>query len=127
MAKDRTPETIPMKANEESEVGTETFSIDTLFNAATVKESESGVYANHARFSITGNEIVVDFYLISSAFKKGEKPKSIHVKRVLLPVGLGKGFATGLANAIANFENTTGIEIPNQRDKLENDVIEIWK
>jgi hypothetical protein len=86
------------------------------------------IYANYAQFgvSINGNELLIDFYRVEP--KPGTAAVSaIFLQRAIIPAGLGKGFAIGLANTIDQVERATGITIPNQRHPLPEDTMKIWE
>lgn len=93
------------------------------------KESDTAprIYANHVRFSVNSNEIIIDLYRIESEFATAETPQAFLLQRVFIPHGLGKGFATALANAIARFEKAIGTNFPNNREPDPEDIINIWK
>jgi hypothetical protein len=96
-----------------------------------VDSSSPPVYANHAQFGIgvNGNEIVIDFYRIEHKPGVSSQPSvsAIFLQRIIIPVGLGKGFVVGLANLIDGFERTTGITIPNQRKPNPDDTMGLWE
>ena len=86
------------------------------------------VYSNHAQFVIINNELFLDFYFIEpSKPEYKDTPMATLVSRIAVPVGMAKGIATGLANAIDNHEKILKLTIPNQRGKQPGDGIEIWK
>ncbi|MDP2965234.1 MAG: hypothetical protein Q8N39_04240 [Pelolinea sp.] len=86
------------------------------------------VYSNHAQFVIINNELFLDFYLIEPAKPEYTgTPAATLVSRIAVPIGMAKGIATGLANAIDRSEKSLKIKIPNQRGKHPGDSIEIWK
>lgn len=85
------------------------------------------IYANHAQFGINLNEIFIDFYRIEPDPADGTRPVGTFLQRVIVPIGLGKGFASGMANLVDGFEKATGMEVPNNRKRFEDDTIDIWK
>jgi hypothetical protein len=103
------------------------YPVSELFTSAQSIVTGPGLYANQAHFSVTQNEIIMDFYVIGPSTTGETKPELIRVQRILLPNGIGKGFVTGLANAIAKYEKIMNIILPNQRGKVEGDEIELWK
>lgn len=108
---------------------TVTLSIDQIIENSDIKDLDIGLFANHARFHIGNTEIILDFYRLSpeGAGIESGNYKATLLQRVLIPLSLGKGFATGLANAIASFETGTGKSLPLDRPTQETDEIEIWK
>ncbi len=100
-----------------------TFDVRKLVEKAQI--SCESVFANQAFFSITSNEAYLDFYLIEPSKPISDTPNVQLVARVILPVGVVKGVATGLANAIAMQEKIIG-KIPNQREAQPGDTIKIW-
>jgi hypothetical protein len=109
------------------EPGVVKFVIRDLLDSAQSLVTGPGLYANEARFSVSQNEIIIDFYAIGPSARAIKEPEPIHIQRILLPIGIGKGFVTGLANSIARFEKALNVTLPNPRGKTEDDIIEIWK
>lgn len=83
-------------------------------------------YSNHVKIGITSNEIILDFYLLTFKSEEGLKPTAIPIQRINLPIGLGKGLATAIANVIATFEADNMTTINNQREAQPEDKIVIW-
>jgi hypothetical protein len=92
-----------------------------------IDKSSPTIYANHAQFGMTGNEIFVDFYRLEPNPGVTPTPSAYFVQRIIIPVSLGKGFAVGLANLIDGFERSSGIAIPNNRAPDPQDTIRIWE
>lgn len=84
------------------------------------------LYANHAQVSITANELFLDFYYISPKLSEPTKPVAKLIQRVVVPIGLGKGFTSAIANVIANFEAANNITLPLSREPQEEDRINLW-
>lgn len=82
------------------------------------------LYANHAQFVISDKEVLIDLYFVG--FSYNAKVEAVFLQRVVIPHTLAKGFATGLANAIASYESGQGVILPNQRQPLSDDKITIW-
>jgi hypothetical protein len=96
-----------------------------IFKNANVVDSPD-IYANHAQFTITVNEIIIDLYKIFPDHKSKIGVSSERLQRVFIPHSLGKGFVEGLANAIQNYQDDTGNQLVNNREKTENDKIKVW-
>jgi hypothetical protein len=84
------------------------------------------VYANHAQFSVNPNEIFIDLYRLEPEPSDTSNVQAFLIQRVVIPLGLAKGFATGLANAVAVLEKTLGIKLPLHRTPDPDDTIKIW-
>ncbi len=91
-----------------------------------IENAPPPIYANHAEFSINPHDIVIDFIRIEPTRSGTGKIQAVLVQRIMIPLGLGKGFATGLANLIAGFESALGVKIPSHRSRMKEDTIEIW-
>lgn len=86
------------------------------------------LYANHAQFSMTTHEIIIDLFKISPV--PGSNPqhvKSEYLQRIFIPHSLGKGFATALANIIDSYERDNNVQVQNNRTPPKEDTIVIWK
>lgn len=101
--------------------------LETILNT-TIPTDRPEIYANHAQVVVTANEIIIDLFELSPMLKdKYQKITAIHMQRILLPLSLGKGFATAIANTIAAFEADNGFILPNNRTPDPDDKIVIWK
>lgn len=87
------------------------------------------IYANHAQFVVTDNEIVIDLFKLSPENKPENQPQvdAVRVQRILLPHSLGKGFVNALANAIVMYEENSGNHLPNNRGRRDTDKVNVWK
>jgi len=94
---------------------------------AQVKRDQPPVYANHAQISMTNNEIFLDFFRIDPLVEGGVSVEAVHVNRVIIPHSLGKGFATAIANVIAQYEEDHGTKVPNFRVPEGSEKIKIWE
>lgn len=97
-----------------------------MANALPEKDGLQTQLANHVQFNINQNEIYIDFYRFEPPYAPNGEPKSFHVQRIAIPNAMGKGFAVGMANLVANFEKITGTELPLQRERKPEDEITIW-
>lgn len=104
--------------------GVQTLNISTLISKAIDRSSGQYLYANHAQFTVTDKEINLDFYFVGVS--PTSEIEASFIQRIVIPHVLGKGFTTGLANAIASFESGQNIILPNQRQPLPDDKITIW-
>jgi hypothetical protein len=100
--------------------------LNSVIKAAKNQEDAPRLYANHATFSITMNEIHIDLYRIEPNEADSRKIKAVMLQRLIIPIGLAKGFATALANLIAGYEKITGLKIPNNRTRDESDAFVLW-
>lgn len=98
-----------------------------LLEKAQDRRETSIAYANHAQFSVNINEIFIDLYQLGPRPGDPSKIEVVLTQRVVIPVSLGKGFATGLANLIAGLERETGKLVPNNREPDPDDTIVIWE
>src|SRR5215213_10323930 len=80
-------------------------------NAKDLRETPF-IYANHAQFSINPNEVFMDFYNLQPEANDPSNVQALFIQRVVLPIGLAKGFATGLSNLIASYEKAMDINVP---------------
>lgn len=103
---------------------TQVVNAQSLVSKAIDKSTGVPLYANHAQFLMTDKEISIDFYFIGLSHQA--KVEAIFVQRIVVPLVLGKGFATGLANAIANYELGVNVTLPNLRSPFPEDKITIW-
>src|SRR4030067_1929474 len=89
------------------EQGTQTVNLVELIENAVDRSSGQYLYANHAQFTVTDKEVNLDFYFV------GVSPtatiEASFTQRIVIPHALAKGFATGLANAIASYEAGQGV------------------
>ena len=99
-------------------------SVASLINKAVDKSSGVPLYANHAQFLITDKEICIDLYFMGLTHQA--KAEAVFLQRVVIPLVLGKGFATGLANAIASYESGESVIIENKRPPSSDDKVTIW-
>jgi hypothetical protein len=84
------------------------------------------IYANHAQFSVNPNEIFIDLYRLEPEPGEAGNIQAFLLQRVVIPLGLAKGFATGLANIVAGVEKALGIVVPLNREPDPEDTIKIW-
>ncbi len=103
---------------------TQMVNAQSLVSKAIDKSTGLPIYANHAQFLMTDKEICIDFYFIGLSHQS--KIEAIFTQRIIVPLVLGKGFATGLANAIANYELGENVTLPNLRSPFPEDKITIW-
>jgi hypothetical protein len=92
---------------------------------AKVKELGPSTYSNHMQCLITSHEIFLDFYSVTPN-PNADNVEVKHVQRIILPLDLGKGTATALANVIAIYEEDHHITLPSSRSPQEDDKITIW-
>jgi hypothetical protein len=91
------------------------------------KSSENPViYSNHVQIALSNVELFLDFFSMGPSLTDPTKPMITHMQRVILPVQLGKGLATIIANAVAAFEEANNITLPTSREPDPNDKIKIW-
>jgi hypothetical protein len=83
-------------------------------------------YSNHAQITVSANEMVIDFYTLEESIRHDGERMASHTQRVILPLSIGKGLASALANVVAAYEDATGTTLPNLRRKEEYDKITIW-
>jgi hypothetical protein len=76
---------------------------------------------------VNPNEIFIDFYHLQPTPGDPSNVQGLFIERVVLPIGLGKGFTTGLANLIAGYEKALGVVVPNNREPEPSDTIKIWE
>lgn len=69
------------------------------------KEREMGptTYANHVQFTVTPQEILVDFHLIHPGIN-GQDFRAQHMQRLVLPYGMGRAMVTALSNLLDQTE-----------------------
>ena len=103
--------------------------INSLLSKASNVTEAPRTYSNHVQFTINLNEIFIDFYRLepTPGNPTANSPEVTLLHRMVIPIGLGKGFATGMANLIAGFEKATGLVTQNNREPDPEDVIVIWK
>lgn len=104
------------------------FSIDDFIEDADTSRAGPPNYANHIRFNVSENELIINFYqVIPSATGDPEKIDVSLVQRIVLPVASAKGFASGLVNLILNTQEAFQREFPNQREQNEADKVDLWE
>jgi hypothetical protein len=106
---------------------TNEISINEVITKAQKREGEQDIYANHAQVAITNNEIFIDFYYVAPDIGKVISAKATHVQRMIIPLSLGKGLASAIANTVATFEAENSTSLPNYRGIQEGDKIKIWE
>ncbi len=103
---------------------TQVVNAQSLISKALDKSTGLPLYANHAQFLMSDKEISIDFYFMGLSHQG--KAEAVFLQRIVVPLVLGKGFATGLANAIANYELGENVILPNSRSPFPEDKITIW-
>ena len=83
-------------------------------------------YSNFAQVSISNFELIIDFYQLQPTPGRNPPVSAVQVHRVLIPLSLGKGLATAMANVIASYEAENNVVIPNGREPDPTDKIKIW-
>lgn len=112
---------------EEQDDKTIDFDLSDALADATLSDRED-IYSNHAQVVVTDGEIIIDFYKLGPGkrMKEGYPLEATRVQRVYLPHSLGKGLVDAIANSIINYQEKSGIELPNHRDKRDTDKVNIW-
>jgi hypothetical protein len=101
---------------------------DYIAQAVNETEVHQSIYANHVQFTVAQNELYLDFYRIEpTPHVSNGPPFPVFLKRVIIPITLGKGFVNGLGNLIKAFENATNITLPNTREPQLDDEVDFWK
>jgi hypothetical protein len=91
------------------------------------EEAAKAVYANYVQFVVTNTDVMLDFFLLSPSQISGANQLApVHILRVALPLTLIKGFVSGLANAVAGWEDAFKISLPNSRAPAPDDKIQVW-
>jgi hypothetical protein len=102
----------------------ETINIGQLIAKAVDRSPGKFLYANHAQFVVSDKEVSIDLFFVG--LSHASEVEAVFLQRIVIPHALAKGFATGLANAIASFEAGQGVILPNQRQPFPDDKITIW-
>ena len=110
-------------ATEKGSKGSKEISLTAMM--AKIKELGPSTYANHMQCLITSHEIFLDFYSVTPN-PNADNIEVKHVQRIILPLDLGKGTATALANVIALYEEDHHTTLPSSRSPQEDDKITIW-
>ncbi|MEW6241346.1 MAG: DUF3467 domain-containing protein [Chloroflexota bacterium] len=106
--------------------GLQTVNLGQLIAGATDQSTGQFLYANHAQFAVTDKEVYIDLYFVGLSPNSYTQAEARFLQRVIIPHALAKGFATGLANAVANYETGEGVIFPNQRQPSLDDKVTIW-
>lgn len=103
-------------------------SIEDFIQDADTSRAGPPDYANHIRFNVSENELIINFYhVIPPATGESERIDVSLVKRIVLPIASAKGFASGLVNLILNTQEAFNREFPNQREQNETDKVDLWE
>jgi Protein of unknown function (DUF3467) len=87
-----------------------TLSIPEAVKKAESIAQDSGIYSNYVQFSVTTNEIILDFYYLVPPISDMSSVKATHLQRVIVPHTIGKAFAKTLGNVISTYEEEQGIK-----------------
>lgn len=90
--------------------------LEVLKNAISI-QSGPDLYCNHAQVSLSANDMILDFYLISPEVGNYEQLKAIHVQRIIIPLNMAKGLAGAVLEAVGMFEQQTGFTLFDTRGK----------
>lgn len=109
---------------------TQNVPISEILDKSSPEPENPDLYINHAQFIVTNQEIFIEFYYIvptqATDSANHMLAKANLKQRIVLPLSLGKGLVSGLANAIAEYEADNQVTLPNNRDRSETDKLTIW-
>ncbi|MDQ7027892.1 MAG: DUF3467 domain-containing protein [Anaerolineae bacterium] len=79
-------------------------------------------YATNIRFTVSNNDVTLDFYRSGSNPKNPNgDPIAYRIHRIIIPPSLAKDISGLLANAMSNWEETFGVSLPIAPDENNND------
>ena len=101
-------------------------SIPELLQKAETAQANPEIYANHVQVNINLTDLTLDFFRIQSMPGHVDRVKAVFLQRVVLPINMGKGLTSALANLIKSFEKDTGITLLDTRGQMEGDEVNLW-
>lgn len=102
-------------------------SLRELLESATVPSEIPQTHSNHAQILLQGDELYIDFYVVSPTPSGNNAPSAHLAHRIVLPASQAKGLATAIANVVAIAEKNSGTQLPNRRGADPEDIIKIWE
>jgi hypothetical protein len=78
--------------------------VERALHSAKYVQVGNDLYSNVQRVTVTNNEVVIDFFSITPDFEVIDRPKAVHLQRILLPIQVAKDLSRII------METTTRVE-----------------
>lgn len=96
------------------------YNLEEYLPTAIEKQTGSDLYSNYVYVIVSEHEVTLDFYRASRIPGKIEI-EVVHLQKVFLPLGVGKSLIKALETTLSNYEKTTGAEIADPTESLEEE------
>lgn len=81
--------------------------ISKIIARASKDKSLPDIYANHAQFTASKQEFIIDLFRIAPDPIDLQKLQANFLQRIIIPTAMAKGFVTAMAMGLEKFEEVT--------------------